>query len=1082
MAKGLDGTHLAVNAWRTRITARFDGSLDVFDATVDSLSAPPDDPAVRAALENARLKVSAPGYDVLSPALVSSSVAAVESEPVSNVANTTTLVTPISVSSSAASRILCVGDLGDLAQPPPPLPEVPGCAPGAWKVELRAADNSAVPPVADRLDDTHAHAQTDTYSTLLVTGNFTTSHYEIVAARPSQPCTAAQRLRDGSFYGWDYACTSTSHHTVQHDSTLSLGTNAWSTRITGRLSGGPPIFDVTLNATIAPDSDGDVLSAFEDARHAVAQAAHPAVPITGPLLLSSSARPVTDVYLPGGVHDVQLTSFLEAYAQLFSNTYVCVGDFGDLVQPPAFFPGPPCPFLSVSLTLRSYGTNILPGDHAVSTHVHTQRDVYAGLYVTGTLTTSHWEFVAEGATCVDVNYAILDLTSGIWIPLSSGITGQYFGVATGQNLRFQASGTGINTAEWTFGDGGTGSGNPKFYTYTTAGTFTATVTVNSNASCSKSYSFHVTGPSGLFTARYADNSVFSSTHVDSGKALSFLAMDTADSYAWNFGDGFTATGKNPTHAFVVNGSTNVTYTTTLTVTIGSQNWSTSQTFTVIPPPEPPKWVVPGMAYVNGQIPGTIWQSDVTIFNPDPSRTATYSITFLDARNPVDDHSELTWTQVDVTPLGSVAFGNILSSVFGQTLGAYGALMVRGDVAPLPPVITARTFNNGDPTKGTFGLSVPPMSVTGGVSSQASPAASVLIGLKENADAYTNLGLVNLNNDWPKIQLDFLDGLAAAPLASRVVDMKPYQSLQINHALLDAGYASTSDLYTVKVTILQGTAVYPYATVIDVNSTDPIVVTPTEAPSNAYRLPGIVRLTGANGEHWRSRVTVSNPSGTIRKVHMVFSYVPCDTSGCASQVSIAGDIVMTPGQTQSWDDFVSVWLSVKGPIPVDDETSYQNSFLDISPTPGDANSDPLVVLGETYNDTPNGHVGFQIQGYTPQDGASRTGANKRLALTGLASTTAYRTNLALFVVAGTTGKWVNIHVYSLEGMKLRDVPVYVDGFSQVNNGTLFDGLPGDLSRLSIVIDNIDDGVTMGGYATIIDNKSGDATFVKAQPAP
>ncbi len=493
--------------------------------------------------------------------------------------------------------------------------------------------------------------------------------------------------------------------------------------------------------------------------------------------------------------------------------------------------------------------------------------------------------------------------------------------------------------------------------------------------------------------------------------------------------------------------------------------------------ESPKWVVPGMAYVQGAIPGTVWQSDVTIFNPDPSRTATYSITFLDARNPVDDYSELTWTQVDVTPLGSAAFGNILSRVFGQTLGAYGALMVRGDVAALPPVITARTFNNGDPTKGTFGLSVPAMSVTGGVSSE-----SVLIGLKENADAYTNLGLVNLNNDWPKIQLDFLDGLTAEPLASRVVDMKPYQSLQINHALLDAGFAGTSDLYTVKVKILQGTAVYPYATVIDLKSTDPIVVTPTEAPSNAYRLPGIVRLTGANGEHWRSRVTVSNPSSGFRKVHMVFSYVPCDTSGCASQVGIAGDIAMTPGQTQSWDDFVSVWLSVKGPIPVDDETSYQNSFLDISPAPGDANSDPLVVLGETYNDTPNGHVGLQIPGYTPQDGASRTGANRRLALTGLASTTVYRTNLALFVIAGTTGKWVDVHVYSLEGTKVRDIPVYVDGFSQVNNGTLFGGLPGDLSQLSIVVDNIDDGVTVGGYATIIDNKSGDATFVKAQPVP
>ncbi len=68
------------------------------------------------------------------------------------------------------------------------------------------------------------------------------------------------------------------------------------------------------------------------------------------------------------------------------------------------------------------------------------------------------------------------------------------------------------------------------------------------------------------------------------------------------------------------------------------------------------------------------------------------------------------------------------------------------------------------------------------------------------------------------------------------------------------------------------------------------------------------------------------------------------------------------------------------------------------------------------------------------------------------------------------------------MKLRDLPVFVDGVTQVGNAALFGALPGDLSRLSVVVDNIDDGVTVAGYATIIDNTSGDATFVKATPVP
>jgi hypothetical protein len=59
---------------------------------------------------------------------------------------------------------------------------------------------------------------------------------------------------------------------------------------------------------------------------------------------------------------------------------------------------------------------------------------------------------------------------------------------------------------------------------------------------------------------------------------------------------------------------------------------------------------------------------------------------------------------------------------------------------------------------------------------------------------------------------------------------------------------------------------------------------------------------------------------------------------------------------------------------------------------------------------------------------------------------------------------------------------VDGATQVSAGTLFNGVPGDLSRVSIVVDNLDDGATIGAYATIIDNTSGDATFVKATPVP
>jgi hypothetical protein len=700
--------------------------------------------------------------------------------------------------------------------------------------------------------------------------------------------------------------------------------------------------------------------------------------------------------------------------------------------------------------------------------------------------------VAPPATCTDVNYSILDRDNGyISIPLSSGIFGQYFAVATGQNLVFQATGTGINGVDWTFGDpaNGTGSGNPKWYTYATAGTFTATVTANSNAACTKSYRFIVAGPSGLFTARYADNSVFSSTHVESGKDLSFLATDIADSYAWNFGDGFTAAGKNPTHAFRVNASTNVTFTTTLTVTIGSLNWVTTQTFTVIPPPEPPKWFVAGLAYTPGAASGTVWQSDLTILNPDPTLSATYSLAFLDGKNPVAP-KDLVWKPITLPAKQIFSASNVVSTFFGKPLGSYGAVIVRGDVAPVVPSITSRTYNNGDPGKGTFGLSVPATQATSGVSQQSSAAQQLLIGLRDDASAdtntgaYTNIGLVNLiSTDWSHAHLTFFDA-AGANLGVIPVDVPPYGVVQLTKPLTSGGGLANPPLalYRVQVTVDPGGAVYPYATVIDQASTDPIVVTPTEQPLNTYRVPGLVRLAGANNTVWRSRFTISNPSGgEARKVHMVFSYASCGANGCASRVSIMGDVTMNPGQTQSWDDFVKVWLTAKGDITVDDAKSYQDSFLDVSP--GDANGDPLLVLGETYNSQPTGPVGLQLSGFTDLDGSSKTGAGKRLLLTGLASNTDFRTNVAFFLTSGTSG-YFNVRVLSDTGVTLKTFGWNLSDsspFKQFSDSDLFGGV-NKSDRMSIIVDSFDGSSPVAAYATIIDNTSGDATFVKAQPAP
>ena len=57
------------------------------------------------------------------------------------------------------------------------------------------------------------------------------------------------------------------------------------------------------------------------------------------------------------------------------------------------------------------------------------------------------------------------------------------------------------------------------------------------------------------------------------------------------------------------------------------------------------------------------------------------------------------------------------------------------------------------------------------------------------------------------------------------------------------------------------------------------------------------------------------------------------------------------------------------------------------------------------------------------------------------------------------------------------------FVQLNSGDLFSGFStDDGSRATIIIDNPRGTAFLGAYATVIDQRSGDATFVAGQPAP
>ncbi len=121
---------------------------------------------------------------------------------------------------------------------------------------------------------------------------------------------------------------------------------------------------------------------------------------------------------------------------------------------------------------------------------------------------------------------------------------------------------------WDFGDGNTATGATVSHTYTTAGVYTATLTVDDGNGNSSTESVIITvlepniAPEASFTA--------SPTSGDVPLTVSFDASASSDAnndpltFAWDFGDGTSASGVAPSHTFSLAG----TFLVTLTVNDG----------------------------------------------------------------------------------------------------------------------------------------------------------------------------------------------------------------------------------------------------------------------------------------------------------------------------------------------------------------------------------------------------------------------------------------------------------------------------------------------------------------------------------
>jgi PKD repeat protein len=140
----------------------------------------------------------------------------------------------------------------------------------------------------------------------------------------------------------------------------------------------------------------------------------------------------------------------------------------------------------------------------------------------------------------------------------------------GQPIQFDASGSvdydgTITSYDWDFGDGNTGWGVNPSHAYSEVGSYTVILTVTDDEGRTNEAVMVVNvlvdpDPIASFTATPGDSTVGQPIQFDASGSVDYDG--TITSYEWDFGDGNTGSGVNPSHAYSEVGS----YTVILTVT------------------------------------------------------------------------------------------------------------------------------------------------------------------------------------------------------------------------------------------------------------------------------------------------------------------------------------------------------------------------------------------------------------------------------------------------------------------------------------------------------------------------------------
>jgi PKD repeat protein len=510
---------------------------------------------------------------------------------------------------------------------------------------------------------------------------------------------------------------------------------------------------------------------------------------------------------------------------------------------------------------------------------------------------------------------------------------------------------------------------------------------------------------------------------------------------WSFGDGGSSSERNPVHVWAEPGDHQVSL--TVSGPYGSQ--TATRTVTVLPrsggvppitDPGDHVYVVAAASHARG-LAETRWVTDVVLHNPagDAARTHLW---FLKA-----GQSNLGADGQPVTVAGgaSLLIDDVVLALFGED-EVSGALLIGAD---RPLVVTSRTYN--DAASGTYGQFIPGRELAEAVGTGETVR---LVQLTRSADYRTNLGVANPTGDPVSVEVELVDAAGNA-LTTRTMTVPAYGFLQRTDIL----GADVADAVAVVSSPTLGAAFFPYASVVDNRTGDPMMVRSLQSATELV-VAAAAHVGGLEGTDWRTDLEVCNfnPQAAELDLAMLVSD-QANTSPATVSMSLAASAC------ERVPDVLDTLFDHEG-----------SAALELR-----AAKHELMASSRTYNRTADGTYGQFLPG---EGEASVVTAGQEARLVQLAQSagndTGFRTNLG-FVNRTATAISVTVDLRFGTGTSLGTLTVPLAPFEHHQINRVFRQVTGgEVANGFAVVSTASPGAAFVAYASVVDNASGDPVYI------